>query len=149
MGVLRGGAWSGSRPIFSFDAHNHISRTAETRSSRQILYAGRIYLMLTLGWQTIPICRGQGHVTLFSFLPQSYLWSRWNYALQMSCADWYRGTSACKFWDIGPRYLGNGARQRHGWNEVTSKLTYSLINSLISSFSFDSALGSSTTPSLS
>ena len=53
-----------TRPIFSFDAHNRISGMAVARrngnisvcvtSCRQILYAGRIYQVLELGWQTVP-----------------------------------------------------------------------------------------------
>jgi len=39
-----------------------------------------------------PIGRGQGHVTCsFKFWLQSYLWNWWSWALQISCADWYKG----------------------------------------------------------
>jgi len=38
---------------FNFDARIHISGTAEARVV-QLLYAGRIYQVLALGWQIIP-----------------------------------------------------------------------------------------------
>jgi len=49
--------------ILNFNAPNLISGTAE--ASRQILYAGRTYHVLALGWQTTRNGRGQGHVTRF------------------------------------------------------------------------------------
>jgi len=52
---------------------------------------------------TPPNGRGQGQVTRFlKFCSQSYLWNRWNYALLMSCADWYRGV-LLREWQITER----------------------------------------------
>ena len=67
-------------PIISLERQFKFGNGFDTKSSNlQILYSGKIYQVLALGWQLPPSGRGQGHIThIFRFWPQSCLLNRWS-----------------------------------------------------------------------